>query len=178
MDFMCWIESAANRDRQVSEEIAKRLNNKYLVGGITFFTELGSSLAAFLILAVMAVLSGPAVIFLLVPIYIIQLGIVELIKFVAKKPRPRKRFKGLKEVNLFGMRAVSGSFPSGHASNIFTMAILISTFYSTSPLVTGLLYLIAILVSISRIYLGKHYLVDVVVGALIGIVVTSILVTV
>lgn len=177
MDLNDFIKSTADRDRQVSYEIAKSLNNKGLVAVITVFTELGSSLGAFVIFALVGLYSGLSALSLMVPIYLVQLGIVELVKIASKKPRPQAKIEELRETNIFGVKARSGSFPSGHASNIFAMAVLLSTYYNASTFVTGLLFTVAFLVSLSRIYLGKHYVVDVFAGALIGLLCSSLLLT-
>ena len=58
-------------------------------------------------------------------------------------------------------------FASSHAANFFAMATVISGFLKKSYL-TFVVFLIAILVAYSRIYLGVHYPGDVLVGALIG----------
>lgn len=57
------------------------------------------------------------------------------------------------------------SFPSGHAAISFAAAIVLS---KKEPKWRWLFYLLAVLISLSRIYLGKHYPFDVVIGAVIG----------
>ena len=59
------------------------------------------------------------------------------------------------------------SFPSNHALNNFAAAIFLLRFY---PAYKWIFLITAILISISRIYLGVHYPSDVLGGALIGII--------
>jgi len=58
------------------------------------------------------------------------------------------------------------SFPSSHAMNIFTGCILLSYSYRK---IRVILFIIAILVSYSRIYVGVHYPFDVLTGVILGI---------
>jgi len=58
------------------------------------------------------------------------------------------------------------SFPSNHAVNNFAAAMFLSMLY---PRMTWIFFITAVLVSISRIYLGLHYPSDVAAGALIGV---------
>jgi undecaprenyl-diphosphatase len=60
----------------------------------------------------------------------------------------------------------SFSFPSSHAFNNFAAATFIVRFF---PRLNWALFLTAILISISRIYLGLHYPSDVLGGAVLGI---------
>jgi undecaprenyl-diphosphatase len=59
------------------------------------------------------------------------------------------------------------SFPSNHAANNFGMATFVSYCY---PALSIPLYVIASLVSFSRVYVGVHYPLDIVGGALFGVI--------
>ena len=59
-------------------------------------------------------------------------------------------------------------FPSNHAANSFALAFIFSFFYRR---LTAIFFLVATIVCLSRVYLGKHYLSDVVGGAIFGVLV-------
>ena len=63
-------------------------------------------------------------------------------------------------------------FVSSHAANFFALALsaglVLRRFY---PLMLKILLIIAIIISFSRIYLGVHYLSDIIGGAIIGVAV-------
>lgn len=65
------------------------------------------------------------------------------------------------------------SFPSNHAANSFAIAGLIAYFYKRYAAV---LFTLAVLISLSRIYLGRHYPSDVLGGAIFGLLVTIIVI--
>jgi len=60
----------------------------------------------------------------------------------------------------------SYSFPSNHALNNFAAAIF---FYRLFPNLKWILFIVASLISISRVYLGLHYPSDIFGGAVIGL---------
>lgn len=89
-------------------------------------------------------------------------AVVFILKIWFARPRP---FLLLPDVNLL-IRDRGFSFPSGHAANAFMAATLLFT-YSKK---LYYLYIAAIGVVFSRIYLGVHFPSDVIAGALLGII--------
>lgn len=130
------------------------------------FTEMGSTIGAILIITVLRIVSGTDVLVAFVPIYLFQLVMVEALKIAFKKPRPAAHA----HVNLFGKRLTSGSFPSGHTSNIFSLAYLISIYYQLDLWLIMIVFAFAGIIAFSRILLGRHYVIDVVAGALCGLI--------
>jgi membrane-associated phospholipid phosphatase len=60
------------------------------------------------------------------------------------------------------------SFPSGHTAQIFFMATLLSRRFPLGAWGTITLYAVAVLVGITRMYVGAHYPRDVIGGAGLG----------
>ncbi|GAB4094306.1 phosphatase PAP2 family protein [Flaviaesturariibacter terrae] len=60
------------------------------------------------------------------------------------------------------------SFPSGHTSTAFTMALLLAALQRQRAWVLALPF-VALLVGFSRIYLAQHFLTDVTAGIMVGI---------
>jgi len=63
-------------------------------------------------------------------------------------------------------QAGSASFPSSHAANTFSVAVLL---FGVRPLLGYVGLLVAALVSLSRVWVGVHYPSDVLAGALLGV---------
>lgn len=72
-----------------------------------------------------------------------------------------------------GYKPQSSSFPSNHALNTFAVATLLTWYY---PHLWALFFFIAGLVGYSRIYVGVHYPSDVVVGAIVGILIATLMI--
>ncbi len=93
---------------------------------------------------------------------------VNLLKIAVDRPRPPEHFEG-RGVTVHAPAGVppDRSFPSGHSQTAFGVATYLSCIHPpASPLFLGL----ALLVGLSRIVLGVHFPLDVVVGGLFGAV--------
>ena len=91
--------------------------------------------------------------------------VVELVKFLIHRSRP---FIRLTQARIVGYRARGRSFPSGHTSQVFFMATLMVQHFHASLWAAILLYAMALLVGITRMYVGAHYPRDVLAGAILG----------
>jgi membrane-associated phospholipid phosphatase len=91
--------------------------------------------------------------------------VVELVKTLVRRSRP---FMRVIQARIIGYRARGRSFPSGHTSQAFFMATLMAQHFHASVWAVFLLYAIALLVGITRMYVGAHYPRDVLAGAILG----------
>ena len=66
-------------------------------------------------------------------------------------------------------------FASSHASNSFVLATLLFLFFRTKFKYTSILFIWAVVVAYSRIYVGVHFPGDIIVGAIAGFMVGLIL---
>lgn len=94
--------------------------------------------------------------------------IVQYIKVLVAYPRP---FAVLPDVIALVPDQGGYSFPSMHTA--LTMAVAVSVYMHHKKL-GMLLILFALLVGLSRVYVGVHYPVDVLVGGLLGWVISSL----
>ncbi len=91
-----------------------------------------------------------------------------VLKNVIGRPRPSQRYQIYKNANC----PKDYSFPSGHAATSFAAAATLSAFHKKRKY---FFYTIAFLISLSRIYLHCHFFLDVLAGALIGYLVSKLL---
>ncbi|MFH0928912.1 MAG: phosphatase PAP2 family protein [Candidatus Aenigmatarchaeota archaeon] len=87
-----------------------------------------------------------------------------LLKSLFYRPRPSQSLSGIKLLN-FDIE-LGPSFPSGHTQRAFSGAVVLGTFFKKLRIP---LIIIAVLVGISRIYTGAHFPLDVLAGAINGI---------
>ncbi len=93
-----------------------------------------------------------------------------ILKNIFKRPRPFLQIKNLKlKIKNYPS---DFSFPSGHATIAFATATTLSFFNKKRK---WFYYFLAFLIAYSRLYLGVHYFFDVVVGAVIGVMISRII---
>jgi membrane-associated phospholipid phosphatase len=108
---------------------------------------------------------------LVVLVFIISGLVVQLLKrgFFYDIVRPIEYFKGIAELYLIpGIKMNSAhSFPSGHSATAFGVMICFVFIFKNNGL-KALMLVLAALIAYSRVYLSQHFLIDIVVGSLIG----------
>jgi undecaprenyl-diphosphatase len=94
----------------------------------------------------------------------------DVLKKLFCRPRPCQTFPDLRTIVGCGGKF---GFPSNHAANSVVIAFILTRFYKR---LNTFLWTLAVLVCISRMYLGKHYPSDLIGGAVLGIIVGACLV--
>jgi membrane-associated phospholipid phosphatase len=87
-------------------------------------------------------------------------------------PRPAKYFTEINPFELHYVDDVSmnyvNSLPSGHTTAAFGLCLAIAFIYRNKH-IDSLMFMLALLISISRIYLSQHFLEDVYLGSIVGV---------
>ena len=131
-----------------------------------WFTRLGDTSAWFihcLVLVAVAPTNAYPTIVAMAAAGLLATVVVAVLKRTIRRPRPRSAAPGLGSV-LADPDAFS--FPSGHSAVAFAIAI---TACRELPPLGGAELLLAFGIACSRVYLGAHYPLDVLVGIAIGI---------
>jgi membrane-associated phospholipid phosphatase len=90
---------------------------------------------------------------------------VMLVKVLVRRSRP---FILLTQARIVGYREQGRSFPSGHTSQAFFIATLLAQHFHANIFGAILLYAAALLVAVTRMYVGAHYPRDVLAGSILG----------
>jgi membrane-associated phospholipid phosphatase len=99
----------------------------------------------------------------------ISLGVNSFIKMIFMRPRPFMVDDTI--TNLRPETSGGYSFPSGHTQSASTLFFGVYQFFKNRVLLV-LAIVITVMVALSRVYIGVHYPTDVIVGALLGFIIT------
>ncbi len=150
------------------------LDNSFLDFLMPSITNFGSFIAMGIICILLFIFGGEkgkkAAILGLTALFIANLA-VYFLKIIIAEPRP---FLMLPNVDLLVPENETYSFPSGHSASSFSVAVVIGLKYKLN--INGKSYRLiypflafASIIAFSRVYIGVHYPLDVIFGALIGI---------
>jgi membrane-associated phospholipid phosphatase len=96
----------------------------------------------------------------------------QIVKHITNMPRPVKYFEGTHSLYLVdGVKTLMNySFPSGHSASAFalcfSLAVIIKNKYGQL-----LMFILALTIAYSRVYLSQHFLMDIWIGSAIGIII-------
>lgn len=128
-------------------------------------TQLGNMLAAFMAAFLLFLLNyhrlAVEIIFGTLTLWLL----VEIIKALSDRNRP---FLTIEKTRVIGRREKGDSFPSGHTTQIFFLMTLFIHRFQLGMEVSIGLFAVAVLVGITRIYVGVHYPRDVIAGLVLG----------
>ena len=134
------------------------------------FTYLGDGLFAAVVIILLLVVRRRSQAWQLLIAFLLSALLAQVFKNVFSMPRPWEVFNH-GEYNYF----IDGithhgfsSFPSGHSTSVFCLATMLAIFEKNKK--WNILYLFgAVAVGYSRIYLGQHFLTDVLMGSFLGV---------
>lgn len=100
--------------------------------------------------------------------FLFSAGINSSLKEIFKRPRP---FDIKPEVDITNQQTIGYSFPSGHSQNIAVMGTMVSNRFKDRLWLKITALVLVILVPLTRLYLGQHFIEDVLVGLVLGVLV-------
>lgn len=129
-------------------------------------SQLGAELAFMAVALVLYWCIDKRFAFRLFNVYILGVAVVNFMKLGFKRTRPFDAY----DVRSIGGRESTYSFPSGHTASIATISTMLTMEYGKRYRAVSIICAAAtLLVMISRMYLGQHYLSDVFCGLTAGI---------
>ena len=103
--------------------------------------------------------------------YLISGLIVQVVKRLINLPRPAGFLSDPSMIHSVYSATLNhfNSFPSGHTTSAFAAAVIISL-YTGKKSVALITFILASLVAYSRVYLGQHFVEDVLAGSFVGVI--------
>jgi len=154
-------------DRAVLDWFVSLPESQALDGVMLALSGVGFRGIAFIVLAAIAALRWRGLRVMGAWRVVLAVGLAILASDVVLKPLVGRQrpFEGPAAVRTIGPHAHGRSFPSGHATTAVAGAYALSLLWRTRRRAW---WTLAVLVCVSRVYLGVHYPLDVIGGALVG----------
>ena len=161
-----------NMDIYILDFIHKNIANNFLDKIMIFITSIGNLGLIWIAISLLLLISKKyrKVGVLCIASLLLSSLIGEvLLKNLVQRGRP---FTAVEGINLLIKAPKSFSFPSGHTASSFAVATVVGRKIEKFKLP---IYILAIAIAFSRLYLYVHYPSDVLVGALIGVISAKII---
>eukprot|EP00049_Salpingoeca_infusionum_P028076 m.36087 g.36087 ORF g.36087 m.36087 type:complete len:186 (-) comp9961_c0_seq2:1529-2086(-) len=105
----------------------------------------------------------------LMVLLVLDVAVAGSTKFIFQRHRPAYNTNDM----IMTVSVDSYSFPSGHTTRAVSLALALPQLMSLSPTMTMFTMVWAIAVSISRVLLGRHHILDVVAGVFFGVLIAE-----
>jgi membrane-associated phospholipid phosphatase len=134
------------------------------------FTWLGDGLFAVAVILLLLILRRWGQACQILAAFLLSALLAQILKNAFSMPRPREFFPPGEYLYFIPGITLNGhaSFPSGHSTSIFSLATMLAIFEKNKRW-NALYVLIGVAVGYSRIYLGQHFLPDVLTGSFLGV---------
>ncbi len=159
-----------NKDKQAFL-ILNSYHNNSLDIFFTYFTHIGNGFFSVILGIIFLFTKRVLLAQKVIAAYLLSGIFVQIIKHLVYAPRPKMIFDPTVYSNFIdGVTLANASgFPSGHTASAFALAAILAI-HTKNKKITFLYLAAAILAGFSRIYLGQHFLSDVIAGSLIGVI--------
>ena len=136
----------------------------------TWYTAVGDGVTAIVLVAIFFLIRNRNLAVKLFLSFLLSGIVAQVLKYLFQAPRPKVFFAGQAYAHFIdGVTKVgNASFPSGHTTTAFAIAATLS-FNTNRKFVPMLCFWMAVLVGYSRVYLGQHFVEDVLAGMVTGI---------
>ena len=147
-------------------KLLQRMSNGFTDVVFLGISQLGTELAFMAVAVVLYWCIDKVYAYKFFNVYILGVAITNFLKLAVARPRPFDAHR----VRSIGDPETTYSFPSGHTESISSISTMLTVQYGKKSKAVPIVCIAAtLLVMISRMYLGQHYLTDVLGGRALGI---------